>query len=435
MSQVKIRLAFILCASILSITLLSCQSLALTDAEAKKFSQQSYKLALSAQEKHDIELASMYFMNALSFSPGNIEIISDYVSMILARASEDATLLYDTFEALDSFLNAQVMTVKPDDLPKILELRAKLSEEQSKFLSRDIPLSGADNLAKFEVQLKQYKARVLKSKTFADYLNNLRMAQQVLDDSGLTDSDVSDNLQTCLVMDATIAQINTLLERTKDNSPLSAYYLQLAEASFQQVLALSVKLPYIISEECLAIRSKIDSKINELSEERSSAAMSKIRSRYTALKKTISNGTNQSNINELNNFMQYLTVTTHEITSEKHNNELHKIIEDVQNLLLSYRIKQEKQYNVWAVHQLNMMMREAKKHDRTLYKGKLRDSEKMREVMVERLSHIDTRLLNFGAQHVFSKVYEEYYAKLDAENQKKLDEAMAYNDKRNLSDF
>ena len=82
-----------------------------------------------------------------------------------------------------------------------------------------------------------------------------------------------------------------------------------------------------------------------------------------------------------------------------------------------------------------MMMREAEKHDRTLYKGKLRDSAKMREVMVERLSPIDTRLLNFGAQHVFSKVYEEYYAKLDAEDQKKLDEALAYNDKRNLPDF
>ena len=327
------------------------------------------------------------------------------------------------------------MTVKPDDLPKILELRAKLSEEQSKFLSRDVPLSGADKLAEFEVQLKQYKARVLKSRTFTDYLNNLRLAQQVLDDSGLNDAEVSDNLQLCLMVEATTAQINTMLERTQDNSPLSAYYLQLAEASFQQILALSVKLPRAVSEECLAIRSKIDGKINELSEERSSSAMSNIRSRYISLKKTISNGTNQSNINELNNFMQYLTATTHEITSEKHNNELQKIIEDVQNLLLNYRIKQEKQYNVWAVHQLGMMMREAEKHDRTLYKGKLRDSEKMREVMVERLSHIDTRLLNFGAQHVFSKVYEEYYAKLDADNQKKLDEAMAYNDKRNLSDF
>ena len=408
---------------------------AFTEDEAQSFAHQAYTKALETKADNDIELASMYFMNALSFSPGNIEIISDYVSMILARASEDTTLLYDTFEALDSFLNAQIMTVKPDDLPKILELRAKLSEEHSKFLSRDIPLYGTDNLAEFEVQLKQYKARVLKSKTFSDYLNNLRMAQQVLDDSGLTDSDISDNLQICLMMDATIAQINTLLERTENSKLWSAYYLQLAEASFQQVLALSVKLPYVISEECLAIRSKIDSRINKLSEERSSAAMSKIRSRYTALNKIISNGTNQSNINELNNFMQYLTVATHEITSEKHNNELQKIIEDVQNLLLNYRIKQEKQYNVWAVHQLDMMMREAEKHDRTLYKGKLRDSAKMREVMVERLSPIDTRLLNFGAQHVFSKVYEEYYAKLDAEDQKKLDEAMAYNDKRNLPDF
>ena len=134
MFQVKIRLAFILCAVILSITLLSYQSLALTDIEAKEFSQQSYKLALSAQEKHDIELASIYFMNALSFSPGNIEIISDYVLMILTRAREDTTLIDDTFDALDSFLNAQIMTVKPDDLPKILELRAKLSEEHNGLL-------------------------------------------------------------------------------------------------------------------------------------------------------------------------------------------------------------------------------------------------------------------------------------------------------------
>lgn len=436
MFQVKIRLAFILCAVILSITLLSYQSLALTDIEAKEFSQQSYKLALSAQEKHDIELASIYFMNALSFSPGNIEIISDYVLMILTRAREDTTLIDDTFDALDSFLNAQIMTVKPDDLPKILELRAKLSEEHNGLLSQNIPSSGtSENIAAKEEQSELYKARALKSRTFADYVNNLRMAQQVLDDSGLTDSDVSDNLQTCLVMDATIAQINTLLERTENSNLWSAYYLQLAETSFQQILALSVKLPRAVSEECLAIRSKIDGRISKLSEERSSSAMSNIRLMAARLEKTLSSGTNQEKINRVNTFMQSLGVTAREITSEKHNTELQNIIEGLQKRLLAYHVEQEKQYNIWAVHQLDMMMREAKKHDRTLYKGKLRDSEKMREVMVERLSHIDTRLLNFGAQHVFSKVYEEYYAKLDAENQKKLDEAMAYNDKRNLSDF
>lgn len=101
--------------------------------------------------------------------------------------------------------------------------------------------------------------------------------------------------------------------------------------------------------------------------------------------------------------MQNLTVTAHDITSEKHNSELKTIIDDVQKHILDCRVMQEKQYNVWTVHQLYMMMREAAQYYRTLYKGKLRDSVKMREVMVRRLSHIDTRLLNFGAQHVFAK--------------------------------
>ena len=35
----------------------------------------------------------------------------------------------------------------------------------------------------------------------------------------------------------------------------------------------------------------------------------------------------------------------------------------------------------------------------------------------------------------FSRVYEEYYQKLDAENQKRLDESIAYNTKQGLNDF
>lgn len=275
----------------------------------------------------------------------------------------------------------------------------------------------------------------MKSRTLEEYLSNLQEAQRVLDYSGLNDPDVSDNLHTGLMIKATIEQINIMLSRTENNSLWSAYYFQLAESSFQQVLALSMKLPYQVSEECLAVRTKIDDRIKQFSEERSSVAMSNIRSGYEALRKTKSSGTNQAEINRLNSFMQSLSVTAHEITSEQHNNELQEIVESVQKRLLDYRMKQEEQYNVWAVYQLKMMMREAEKHDRTLYKGKLRDSKSMCEVMIKRLSPIDTRLLNFGAQHVFSKVYEEYYGKLDSENQTRLDEAMAYNDKRGLDEF
>ena len=423
----------IMCLISLLFLLHSASVLALTETEAELFSKQSHERALNAQRNNDIELASMYFMNALSFSPGNINIIRDYVSMIINRANEDTTLPYDTFDALDNFLNAQIMTVKPDDLPKIWELRSELSAMQEKNLSRDV--EPAVDLAELEGQVKQHRSRALKSRTLEEYLSNLQEAQRVLDYSGLNDPDVSDNLHTGLMIKATIEQINIMLSRTENNSLWSAYYFQLAESSFQQVLALSMKLPYQVSEECLAVRTKIDDRIKQFSEERSSVAMSNIRSGYEALRKTKSSGTNQAEINRLNSFMQSLSVTAHEITSEQHNNELQEIVESVQKRLLDYRMKQEEQYNVWAVYQLKMMMREAEKHDRTLYKGKLRDSKSMCEVMIKRLSPIDTRLLNFGAQHVFSKVYEEYYGKLDSENQTRLDEAMAYNDKRGLDEF
>lgn len=142
----------IMCLISLLFLLHSASVLALTETEAELFSKQSHERALNAQRNNDIELASMYFMNALSFSPGNINIIRDYVSMIINRANEDTTLSYSTFEALDNFLNAQVMTVIPDDLPKILELRSELSAMQEKNLSRDV--EPAVDLAELEGQVK-----------------------------------------------------------------------------------------------------------------------------------------------------------------------------------------------------------------------------------------------------------------------------------------
>ena len=42
---------------------------ALTDDEARTFAQQAREQALRAAHKQDMELASMYFVNALSFMP------------------------------------------------------------------------------------------------------------------------------------------------------------------------------------------------------------------------------------------------------------------------------------------------------------------------------------------------------------------------------
>ena len=79
----------------------------------------------------------MYFINALSivpaFVPDRITIISQYTSMIIERVGKDPTLPADTLDALDNFLNAQITTVSPNDLPQIIALRTKVSELKSSY--------------------------------------------------------------------------------------------------------------------------------------------------------------------------------------------------------------------------------------------------------------------------------------------------------------
>ena len=79
----------------------------------------------------------MYFINALSivpaFVPDRITIISQYTSMIIERVCKDPTLPADTLDALDNFLNAQITTVSPNDLPQIIALRTKVSELKSSY--------------------------------------------------------------------------------------------------------------------------------------------------------------------------------------------------------------------------------------------------------------------------------------------------------------
>ena len=432
----KVNLSKILLSFTLILSLLCPKVFAITDQEADLFAKQAYEKALIAQKNNDIELASMYFINSLAFNPGRIDVISEYVAMIIKQTEENTTLPADTLDALDNFLNAQVMTVKPDDLPKIIKLRSKVSEAQEKILPRNIPSTDNGDIHKAEDQLKQYKNQAAKSKTLQEYIDNLQAAQNLIEENNFNEPEITDEFQT--MIDAMIKQIHELISRAemKNFEPLQMYYLQIAETSFQQIMALSVKIPPTLLKELVSVKLSIEKSINRVSDERSEKAFKKIQQSFDLVKRTNQNaGSQQSKISRLNDFVQYSTVIAQEITSEKYNNELKKIMDSIQKSLMNYHLEQEKQYNIWAIKQINRMMQEADKHDRAIVKFKPRDSQAMRKVMDSCLSHIDTRLLNFGAQHCFNRIYEEYYGKLDDADQKELDKAMAYNVKRALTEF
>ena len=409
---------------------------ALTDEEASVYAQQAYEKALDAAKNQDVELASMYFINALSFKPGDIDIISNYVSLILKRAKAETEISAETLNALDNFLNAQIMTVKPDGIKKIIDLRGKVSDTREKILQSMTEAKETNvDLKDIESELKKNKAAVSKSKTLKEYISALQAAQKTIDSYGIADMEITNNLQAAVMLDAAIHQINELISgsRSEEFEPLKTYYLQLAENSMQQVIGLSAVIPSEIRKEVLSVKTSIEARIQEFSEERSAAVLKEIKDSYKKLE--INGSTQQKKIKQLNDFIQSVTIRAQAITSEKYGSELRDMIYEIQEQILKYRNDQEKAYNRWALNQMDTMMVEANKHDRTLYKAKLRDEDAMCNTMIKYLSSIDTRLLNFGAQHCFSRVYEEYYQKLDSVNQKKLDEAMAYKKKRELTEF
>ncbi len=401
---------------LLSMFFLSRTASALTDDEARTFAQQAREQALRAAHKQDMELASMYFINALSFMPGNIDIIMDYATMILKWAKKAPVFPAESLDALDSFLSAQVMTVKPNDLPQIVKLKEKISLAREESLEKNFPK--LDDRPDTEVMEKvaERKEDAKNSPNLKEYLNILQDANSLLEEHGLDDQDISDSLQTGIMMSSGMEQIEELLSRSSSQSlaPLQMYYLQLAETSLQQLVALSLNLPQGVTQEVLQIKEKLDKRIQDAAEERSKAAMEVIKNSYAKLKESNNGHTFQEKINGINIFMRDVTLQSQNISSPQVSDELSKLLETVQQQLSDYRAKQMHRYNEWAMEQMKKALKTS---------------------WIEELSYVDTRLLDFGAQQCLNRVWGELYFKLDNTEKSDIEKAMVFKEKRKLEDF
>jgi hypothetical protein len=409
--------------------------------EASMFSQQAHERAIAEAEKQNMELSSMYFINALSFSPGDIDIITDYTDMILRFAQNDPSVPADSLDALENFLNAQIMSVKPDDLPKIVELTEKVSSIRERISEENPQADTAQNNSGITEQIAESVELADSAQSIKEYTDILQSAVTLLADSGLDDSGPVEKLQAGLMMESGLSQINALIARSAvpDLAPLRMYYLQLAEASWQQIIALSVNLPDGLTKEIMQARELLDNRVNEISEERSKEAFELINTGYETLKSSLNQAGSsdqiQPKIDAINAFLRGIALKAQEISSPLYSAKLQKIMEEIQNQVAGYRTEQQKKYNKWAVGQMISAKEQAEQYDRTLYKGKFRDADSMRSALASNLSQIDTGLLNFGAMQCFNAVYNLFYSKLDNENQQRLDELMAFDEKRGLEEF
>ena len=412
---------------------------AITEEEANKFARQSYEKALSlSRSSNSIDVASMYFINALSFNPGRIDIISAYANMIIKRAEKDFTFSNDTLDALDDFLSAQIMTVKPDDIQKIIRLRETVSKVQESLANRSAPRSSvSSSVLNTEREIRKYKEKAEKSRNLKDYIQALQAAQTLLDNNGSSDPDasnttaISEKLQAAMALSAGISQIENLLSMSekKGLEPLQMYYLQLSEASIQQLAAIGSVLPVSVNEELLTLKNKVEKQVEKVSDARSNAVLIQINREYEDMKRSINlMDTEQKKIDAINAFMQDITEYAQQITSQKAGKSLRILMQNVQQQMMYCREEQEKRYSRWAIGEIK---------DAVLELNGLNSSQSssMSNIMIAHFADIDTRYLNFGAQNRFNSVYVEYYQKMNNFDKEATDIAMASGEKRKLSDF
>ena len=408
---------------------------AITEEEANKFARQSYEKAMSlSRSSNSLDAASMYFINALSFNPGRIDIISAYVNMIIRSAEKNPSFSTDALDALDGFLSAQIMTVKPDDIQKIIRLRETVSKTQEAIINRNANrnagMGNTTSSANSNRDAKKYRDRAEKARSLKDYIQEMRNAQEALE--GNDESDISENLQSALALEAGIKQIEKLLVMSENRSlePLQMYYLQLAESSFQQIAALGAFLPDAVNQEIIALRKKIDTHVEKISEARSAIVLEQINREYEEMKYGISlMDTEQKKIDAINAFMQGITERTQQITSPKAGEALRDLMQAVQQQMMACREEQERRYNQWAIDEIKDVTVELNG------RGSL-DSSSICNIIIAHMAKIDTRYLNFGAQNRFNSVYVECYQKMKNDADKEAaDIALASNGKRKLSEF
>lgn len=412
---------------------LSVNAIAITEEEANKFARQAYDKAMSlSRNSNSIDAASMYFINALSFNPGRIDIISAYVNMIIKNAERNPSFAVDSLDALNDFLSAQIMTVKPDDIQKIIRLRETVSKTQESLINRSASRIAGERRssspsANSNRDAKKYRDRAEKARTLKDYIQTMRSAQEALE--GEDESDISDSLQSALALEAGIKHIEKLLAMSENRSlePLQMYYLQLAEASMQQLAALGAILPSAVNEELLTVKKKIESQVEKISEVRSSAILEQIRREYDDARHDISlMDTEQKKIDAINAFMQSITERAQQITSQKAAASLRDLMQSVQQQMMKCREEQEKRYNQWAIDEIK---------DVTVELGNSSISSSICNIIIAHLADIDTRYLNFGAQNRLNSVYMGYYQKMNDGDKEAADIALASNGKRKLSEF
>jgi len=404
--------------------------------------------------------ATLFFINALNKDPGNISILTRYISSVLGWARKQSgegnlTISQDVIEETNRFLQNQAGNVAPQDISKLEELIAACDqvgkEIQDKIILGQQVLSldqGKELLSKVE---KILALPIPKEEHLLNqYLTEIQTVQNAIETIPDTNTVISDELKKSIHSKAktvetdlnvlTILQLlekkETLEDRGLQSNPNGneTYKITTLNSMAQQLTILQSTASPEISKKIDAAFEKISTQILEIDRQQAKTAWEKILKESEKFKNymTVTEGILWKDARQaLITLQRFIAANSERISNQEYLEKISALAENVQKAISEWDKAQGLRYDSWALNKLESFNLRSK-NDRGFFSS---DKDRLYKALLNDLGLIDSRFLSPSAARVYNEVFELNYKELNDDQKIKLSSEMARSEKADPQAF
>ncbi len=399
----------------------------------------SFKKAIEIQNTKNYEEASYYFVNALSFAPGNLALIKGFITLLSEWSSQfkidgDDLSAFQQVERSENFIISSVPFVSPEDLPELLSVLKSIRKVKEEF-SNETPIEKDPREVEAMKDLDLYKRGKLDTSTQGSFaaiqknLERLQLVQELISNAIVEDNTTIQSklehdinkLQQALQYENLYAEAEKFmsLATSKSNNSSAAMILQHSENLVRQLLTWPEKDDR--DERTASLLKTLKEKaemISDISRKKESEAIwvSFIESQHSNVKKANgwlapSKDTNDKNCQDqielLSTIMRALQEVLPKLNHQDIANKAVNLAENLSDLMNKTNISQSKRYNGWVMSKMKDAMKLGDEHT-----GIIDNEIALCDGMIKIFGEIDTRLLTHEVNRCYSEVFEHLFSHL-----------------------
>ena len=401
--------------------------------------EKSFKKALEIQNKKDYEEASYYFVNALSFAPGNLVLIKGFTKLLndwsqQYKINGDDLSAFQQLERAENFIVNSVPFVSPDELPELLNI-LKETKNIKEELSKESPIEEDPREIEARKDLALYKEGKFNSSDqgtaieLQQRLEKLQLVHELMNNTIDEDSIIKSKLEKDIYKLQLGLQYENLFEeaerlislaKSKADKSSAAMILQHSENLIRQLLTWPEKDHRAIRIETLLIILKKEAdQISDASRKEESELIYDdfYESQQSNMQKAnawsvssiyTSDRNCQKQIELLSIIMRALQEVLPKLNHIDASNKAFGLAEKLTELMNQANNAQSKRYNGWVMSQMKEAMKAGNANTSFYWDNEVTLCNNMKTIF----GQIDTRYLTFEVNRCYSEVFEELFKHL-----------------------